>query len=307
MLLVMRSVVFLSVAALAVFRATSIASAQHSVADSARCAAALNGPTKDSAIVEMDAIFSTFDSRRVIPDEYRALLGEGLRESLVLPRPLTVGAYDDSLAAALVAGAKHGEYANATLRSYYRLTLRRDGRLTNARAVGGGQSAAFDDAIVSALVTLDSNRLLPPPRGMDSVFDGDTLPILLTIRAGSEVSTKLPSGPSPRVTSATPLLQLRLPLYRVEKRAVAVPGNVFPRYPYSMRSGHIEGEVQLEFLVRSDGTVDPGSIQAIKATSIDFLQSVITVLPAMHFYPMRIAGCDVAAWVHMPFVFSLQP
>jgi len=62
----------------------------------------------------------------------------------------------------------------------------------------------------------------------------------------------------------------------------------------------------LEFLVRSDGAADPESIQAWKATSIDFLRAVLAVVPEMRFYPMRMAGCDVAALVQMPFVFSLN-
>ena len=306
MLLVMRPLLLLSFASILVLCATSIACAQNQVTDSARCAAALNAPTSDSAIVEVDAIFSTPDPARTIPEAYRAMLGEGLRESLVLPRPLTVGAYDDSLAAALVEGAKPHEYANAALRSFYRLTLHRDGRLTNVRVIGGVRNHAFDDAIVAALVTLDSSQLLPPPQGMDSLFHGDTLPILLTITAGSEVSTKPTSGPGPRMPGATPLFQLRLPLYHVEKQAAVVPSDHGPRYPFNMRARSIEGEVQVEFVVRTDGTVDPESIQALKATSIDFLESVITYLPQMHFYPMRVAGCDVAAWVHMPFVFSID-
>ena len=63
---------------------------QANAADSTRCVAALNAPTSDSAIVEEDALFFPFDTTRKLPDAYADMLGQGLRQMLVLPRPLAI-------------------------------------------------------------------------------------------------------------------------------------------------------------------------------------------------------------------------
>jgi protein TonB len=167
------------------------------------------------------------------------------------------------------------------------------------------RNEAFDRAVVHALVALDSSQLLPAPSGFGTVIEHDTLPVRLTITGGTVVSAKF-TGTFPKKSGVTPLVRLRVPLLRVDHQVAPVAGNPPPRYPYSMRTRGIEGEVQLEFLVRSDSAVDPESILAWKATSIDFLESVLAVLPGMRFYPMQIVGCNVASLVRMPFVFSLN-
>ena len=109
--------------------------AQATASDSARCAVALNAATADSAIVEEDALFFPFDTTRKLPDSYAEMLGQGLRQLLALPRPLAIDTYDDRAGLAKTdAGSK--QYASVALRSFYRLTLHRDGRLTSARVVG---------------------------------------------------------------------------------------------------------------------------------------------------------------------------
>lgn len=257
--------------------------------------------------MQVEAIFSPFDTTRKVPESYLEFLGEGLRETLVIPHPLSVNAYDANAAGLMVEGAKRGEYATATVRSFYRFTLHRDGRLTSVRVVGGVRNPDFDRAVVRALDSLDSSQLLPPPHGFDEAFDNDSLPMRLTITGGTVVSSRF-TGTLRSVRSGvvTPLLRLRVPLLRVDHEVAGVPGTRTPRYPESMRANGIEGEVLLEFLVRSDSTVDPESIQAWKVTSIDFLKAVLAVLPDMRFFPMRITGCDVASLVRMPFMFSLN-
>ena len=165
---------YCSLATLSAAFMASPARAQGQASDSARCAAALNAPTADSAIVEEDALIFPFDATKKLPDSYADLLGQGLRQMLVLPRPLVVDTYDDRAGYAKSdAGSKL--YATPVLRSFYRLTLHRDGHLTSVRAVGGARNEQFDRAVVAALVALDTSSVLPVPVGLDDSFESDTL------------------------------------------------------------------------------------------------------------------------------------
>lgn len=271
--------------------------------DSARCETALNTPTRDTALVEYQALFFPYDSTQHLPNSYRELLGQGLREEFKVPQPLAVNTYQANVRFA-VSDPTAADYAVTTLRSMYRFVLHRDGHLTNARAVGGVRNIAFNDAVIGALVRLDSEQMLPP--GSDSIgFDHDTLDVRLTITPGFMASSHF-SGKSPTTAGVTPLFRLRLPVRPIDKALAAVPGNRPPRYPPSMREQHLEGEVRAEFVARPDGTVDPTSIQMLKATNLEFASAVLQALVPMHFYPMQIAGCAVTALIQMPFMFSLN-
>jgi TonB family protein len=286
------------------FGITSPLFAQNSVTDSARCAAALSAPTPESVTVELHALVSPLDKARKLPDSYGELIAAGLRQMLVLPRPLAINTYDPR------AGIARGEtsskqYAAATLRSFYLLTLHGDGHVSNVRVLGGLRNGAFDRAIIAALVALDTSRMLPPPSGFDAAFDHDTLALRLTITPGF-MSASAPAV-APQQAGVTPLFRFRVPIYPiVHDDSRALPDNPYPRYPADMRARGIEGEVMLEFLVLPDGTVDPESMIALRATSPEFLAAVVAVAPRMRFYPVKIAGCAVTMLVQMPFVFALN-
>lgn len=270
--------------------------------DSARCLAAFNAPTPDSVTVELDALVSPLDRARKLPDSYGEMIATGLRQMLVLPQPLAVDTYDPRAGiAAREASSK--QYAAPTLRSFYLLTLHGNGRLSNVQVLGGVRNRAFDRAIITALVALDTSRLLPPPSGLDDAFDHDTLALRLTI------TPRFMSASAPRVVTqagVTPLFRFRVPIYPIFSETQAIPDNPRPRYPVDMRERGIQGEVMLEFLVLPDGRIDPASVTVLRATTPQFVAAVVAVVPQMRFYPMKIGGCAVSVLVQMPFVFGLN-
>ena len=277
------------------------ASGQGAILDSASCAAVLNAPTADSALVEYHAFFSPSDTTRRLPNSYSELLGQGLRQELVLPRPVPVSTYGDAGDRALPEPSTRA-YAVSTLQSVYRLTLHRDGTLTSPHAVGGVRDPAFDGAILRAVAKLDSDQLVPLSR--DSVeFDHDTLELRLTIAPAFIVPARA-AVQWPRSPGFTPLFRVRLPVYPIQKRVTPGSEDRPPRYPTSMRDRHIDGEVNTEFIVRADGMVQPGSMKILRASSVEFAQSVTEYLKSARFEPMQIAGCSVASLVQMPFMFS---
>lgn len=282
-----------------------IFSQQATAADSARCVAALNAATSDSAIIEEDAIFGPFDTTRKLPDSYAEMLGQGVRQMLVLPKPLAIDTYDDRAGVAKSdAGSK--QYATVALRSFYRFTLHRDGHLTNAHVVGGVRNDAFDRAVIVALVSLDSTGMLPAPLGFDDSFEADTLELRLTITNGSITSTRSKGQARTPQPGVTPLFRLRVPVLPVDRPLAAQAGNPYPRYPQALRDRNIEGDVRVEFLVRADGSVDSRSVQIRKTTALEFASAVLNILPQWRFLPLQVAGCKVASLVQMPSAFRLR-
>ena len=292
----------LSFSALAWCGVASPILAQTITNDSVRCAAALSAPTSDSITIEVNAIVQSFDTTRRIPAGYGEMVGVGLRQMLVLPRPLLIDTYDPKVLTARGEPSLRS-YAAATLRSFYRLTLHQDGRLTNIRLLAGVRNEPFNRAIIDALVALDTSRLLPPPSGFERAFSGDTVALQLTVMP---VYVSGSADGKVRSIGMTPLFRFRTPLFPVEAPPGGLPNGPRPHYPDDMRQQGIEGNVMFEFLVHSDGIVDPESMIATSATSLEFVNAVSKVVPRMRFYPMKIVGCPVAALVQMPFVFGLN-
>lgn len=272
------------------------------LADSASCAASLNTPTRDSVLEQYDAIVIPFDTAQHLSVSYREMIGQGLRQELKLPRPLTVNTYGNHPRAA-AKNPERDEYSTASLQSVYRFALHRNGRLTTIRTVGGVRNPAFNDSIVAALVRLDSEQMLPSPPDSTG-FDHDTLEVRLTVTE-DDAHFKSP-GEHAHTAGSTPLFQLRLPLWPIDKDAAQMADQPHPHYPPTMRDRRIEGEVLAEFVVLPNGAVDATSIQFLRANRLEFAGAVARVLPSLHFYPMQIAGCKVATLVQMPFMFGIN-
>ena len=97
-----------------------------------------------------------------------------------------------------------GGFAALTLRSSYRATLHRDGRLSGIRTVGGTRDAAFDGAILVAMAQLSASELLPPPSTPDATFTGDSLDLEIVVTPGTtSLAAKGVGGPA--TEGATPV------------------------------------------------------------------------------------------------------
>ncbi len=289
--------------ALALTLTAAAASAQGSSADRGddRCAALLASPTPDSQIVRIGILIRSFDERSTVPTAYLRDLARGLRQFLVLPVPLVLDTYDLTLT-----WNAHGrnDFASQTLRSAYRVTMRRTGRLDRARAVGGVRSAGFDRALLGALVALDSSGLVPEPD--PSWLDRDTLELRVLVTPERVRSTRTPVRPDTATPTIEPLFDIAVPVRSGAKSAEQIPsGRAGPRYPSGMKSENIQGEVELEFVVDERGKVDLSSIQVMRMSARPFLQATLDALPRSEFHPMTIGGCPVREMVRMPFSFKL--
>src|SRR6476646_7911049 len=93
--------------------------------------------------------------------------------------------------------------------------------------------------------------------------------------------------------------------FQVEKPAESLPDNPKPKYPSVLESSGIAGEVQAQFVVKSEGKADMDSFKVLKTTNELFTQAVKNVLPRMHFSPAMIGGKPVNQLVQQSFQFAV--
>jgi len=93
--------------------------------------------------------------------------------------------------------------------------------------------------------------------------------------------------------------------FQVEKPAEMLSDSPKPKYPSVLESSGIAGEVQAQFVVRSDGKADMDSFKVLKSTNELFTQAVKNVLPRMHFSPAMIGGKPVNQLVQQSFQFAV--
>jgi protein TonB len=93
--------------------------------------------------------------------------------------------------------------------------------------------------------------------------------------------------------------------FQVEKPAEMMGDSPKPKYPSVLESSGIAGEVQAQFVVRSDGKADMESFKVLKSTNELFTQAVKNVLPRMRFSPAMIGGKPVNQLVQQAFQFAV--
>jgi len=93
--------------------------------------------------------------------------------------------------------------------------------------------------------------------------------------------------------------------FQVEKPAESLPDNPKPKYPSVLESSGIAGEVQAQFVVKSDGKADMDTFKVLKSTNELFTQAVKNVLPRMRFSPAQIGGKPVNQLVQQAFQFAV--
>ncbi len=116
-----------------------------------------------------------------------------------------------------------------------------------------------------------------------------------TVRPGT------PIRPEPPRTASQPYFE-----FEVEKQASQVPGTGNLRYPDSLRTASVEGEVLVQFVVDANGAYEPGSLKVLKSSHDLFTKAVAAALPGMRFYPAQVGGKAVRQVIQQPFTFALS-
>lgn len=94
--------------------------------------------------------------------------------------------------------------------------------------------------------------------------------------------------------------------FQVTKAVTVAPGNASPRYPDSLRTANVEGQVLLQFVVDTSGRPDMSQFKVLKSSHELFTAAVHNALPMMKFNPAELNGRRVKQLVQMPFQFNLS-
>jgi len=105
----------------------------------------------------------------------------------------------------------------------------------------------------------------------------------------------------------------------LEQPALQKPDQYPPRYPADAKRVELPVTVLLQFVIGSDGRVDPGTLKVLRPTADtlrasssahyyqEFVDAAEAAIRNYRFYPARIGGCAVRQLVQFPFVFALLP
>jgi hypothetical protein len=271
----------------------------------ARCEALTAATSRDSQVIVVGTIVTTLDAQHELPREYRQLVGQGIRQFFITPTPLPLETYDDNVEANGYALGAPSRYAALTLRGIYSVSLRKDGRLLNARALGTSANRVFDAALVNAIVALDTSGLLPSPRVDESWFSGDSTELRIVITARSV--RRIPGAVYPEdLAWSEPLLRFRVPVHRIERPVRKLYGPD-PTYPANLAQKSIPGKAVVQFVVGTDGMADATTMQVLPPVPpVEFVHAAFDAVRASRFTPMVIAGCPVRTLVEQPFVFLVR-
>ncbi len=91
--------------------------------------------------------------------------------------------------------------------------------------------------------------------------------------------------------------------FQVDTPAAMAPGSVGPRYPTAQRAAGVAGTVLVQFVVNTDGSVDPASIKVLVASDSAFAAAVRVSLAVVRYSPARKGGAAVRQLVQQPFGF----
>lgn len=92
----------------------------------------------------------------------------------------------------------------------------------------------------------------------------------------------------------------------VDRAVVPSGGNPLPHYPETMRAAHLEGHVDVRFIVDTTGRAEPESIRVIAATHALFADAVRDVLLRSRYRPAEAHGRRVRQVVEQRFEFALR-
>jgi TonB family protein len=175
------------------------------------------------------------------------------------------------------------------LKAELRLLIHRNGSVSDLTFVRRSGNFSFDleaQGAVEAASSVDAFGSLP------AGFQADALPVVLNFD----------TGPYTDESDQRTYFE-----FQVEEPAEMLLDNPKPTYPSALRSSGIAGEVQVQFVVRRDGTPDMDSFKVLRATNELFTQAVKAVLPSVRFNPAKIGGKRVNQLVQQSFQFAARP
>ena len=86
---------------------------------------------------------------------------------------------------------------------------------------------------------------------------------------------------------------------------MAIPGTGNPRYPATLQSAGLEGDVRAQFVVDTLGRVERGSVRVLDTTHELFASAVRDALTRARFKPAEAGGHRVRQLAEQTFTFRI--
>jgi len=137
---------------------------------------------------------------------------------------------------------------------------------------------------------------LPPPGAMDPLIRASDFR-----SNGPPLSDNLDVNRAPNVGAGAAYAEAF-----VDRPIVAIPGTTTPRYPSSLQSAGVEGNVRARFVVDTLGRVEPESVRILDATHDLFARAVRDALARARFAPAEARGRKVRQLAEQAFTFRLR-
>lgn len=182
-------------------------------------------------------------------------------------------------------------YAPYGLHGFIRFQLDSTGKLTNAPIMVSSSSPEIADGIIAAIQRADSNYAFPPPSKQLRQVNGE-----ITLRFVDTVRTK---------DASVALLRLIVPTVPADRDPLVLD---YPpmSYPPNLLQQGMSGRVLLEFIIRTDSTMDRSSLQVLESPHSDFATRALQGLTVAHYRPAKIGNCLVPVLVRLPVDFKIR-
>ena len=148
-----------------------------------------------------------------------------------------------------------------------------------------------------------------PPEVTEAPFDGPELPApILSFRGASGPADMSRFLPRPhRGTIAAPIDSARMVFNSVEvDQLPELVRELRLRYPAGLDRAGVSGVVRVEYVVGTDGRVNPESVRVLSTTHPDFFLAARVALRDARFKPARRGGRSIAVLVQQTIRFHQQ-
>jgi len=238
-----------------------------------------------------------------VPDAFRALLLQGVRQNFVPPTPLSLPVY-------LVDAQSTPPSAAPGIFGEVMFSLSETGGLIDLQLAQSSLSASVDASLLGALRRADLAQALPLPQDAGKA---KVKKLYVTLGSGHEV----PAG-------GVLLFPLRVPVWHAVTSVApdsTRPGER-PKYPYALARKGFTARLDIQFVVDEHGDVVPSTVSLIHSSvgrTLSFMgatgegndaplnQFALAVIPTVrtaHYVPATVGGCPIKSLVVRTFTFG---
>jgi Gram-negative bacterial TonB protein C-terminal len=260
----------------------------HAARDTVDCLDTLHASDSITVVVTMSV--KPQDRRIALPADFEGLFVQEFRSRLKVPGNLPLSVMQGW---GLCTPAENKCSGGAlVLGTHAFATAQPGGTLSRIAVIDFALTPALSESVRAALEMLSDDKIVPLIAGSDSI------PLEMFILVAQKTDT---------IPIFRHLFRARIPYYVGEFTAAQWPKDARgPRYPRIAEQARAEDSLEMNFTIRSDGTVIPETLEIRSAHYREFIRAVFDRMATIHYVPARIGSCPVPSWISQNFVFRMR-